>query len=39
MSYYVIITSYVTRSGKMGRKSRFGILELLSDPESPQNYL
>ena len=32
-------TTYVTRSGKMRRKSRFGVLELLSDPESPQNYL
>ena len=31
--------TYVTRSDKMRRKSRFGVLELLSDPESPQNYL
>ena len=30
---------YVTRSGKMTLKSRFGVLELLSDPKSPQNYL
>ena len=34
-----VIMVYVTRSGKMRRKSRFSVLELLSDPASPQNYL
>ena len=31
--------TYVTRSHKISRKSHFEVLELLSDPESPQNYL
>ena len=30
---------YVTQSGKMRRKSRFAVLELLPELKSPQNYL